>query len=335
MAPLVGADLAAARERLGRSLPEMAAALRIRLPYLAALEQGRLAELPGNAYALAFLRSYAAALGLDPSELSRRFKIEAAEVGGKAELAFPSPLPERGLPAGAFALLGLVLAVGAYAGWYHLSGEGRAPPEAVAPVPARLAPLAERALPPASAPVAVATAPSSATADAAPAAASGAAPADGATAASPNSNPPAVMAGLPSTSPRLTVAAADAGLSPSSAAAATPTASQQPPLSATQSAAGGASAVGLLVRATADAWIQVRDRTGQVLFSRILRAGESWPVPDVGSLLLTTGNAGGTELVLNGVATPPLGNPGAVRRDLTLDPDAVRSGRLAPIAATR
>lgn len=334
MAPLVGADLAAARERLGRSLPEMAAALRIRLPYLAALEQGRLTELPGNAYALAFLRSYAVALGLDPAELSRRFKIEAGEVGGKAELAFPSPLPERGLPAGAVALLGLVLAVGTYAGWYHLSGEGRAPPEAVAPVPARLAPLAERALPPASAPVVVASVPASATGDAVPVAGPGAAPADASTTASPISNPAEVTAGLPSTSPRLTAAATDAGLSPSSAAAATPAASQ-PPLSATQSGAGGTSAVGLLVRATADAWIQVRDRTGQVLFSRILRAGESWPVPDVGSLLLTTGNAGGTELVLNGVATPPLGNPGAVRRDLTLDPDAVRSGRLAPIAATR
>ena len=90
-----------------------------------------------------------------------------------------------------------------------------------------------------------------------------------------------------------------------------------------------------MVRASADSWIQVRDRAGQVLFSHILHAGESWPVPAGGNLLLTTGNAGGTELVLDGVLTASLGNPGVVRRDLPLDIDAVRGGRLAPVAATR
>ena len=117
-APRAGADLAAARERMGRSLPEMADMLRIRLPFLDALERGRLTDLPGSAYALGFLRTYALALGLDPVEMARRFKTEAAAIGRKTELAFPAPLPDRGLPAGALMLLGLVLAVGVYAGWY-------------------------------------------------------------------------------------------------------------------------------------------------------------------------------------------------------------------------
>ncbi|HEY6433689.1 MAG TPA: RodZ domain-containing protein [Acetobacteraceae bacterium] len=300
MAPRVGADLAAARERLGRTLPDMAAALCIRRPYLQALEQGHLSDLPGNAYALVFLRSYAAALGLDPDELSRRFKAEAAEVSRKADLVFPLPLPDRGLPAGVVALLCLVLAVGGYAAWYRLSGEGRLPAEAVAPVPARLAPLAEQATPPVTPPVVVAAVPPGVPASASPPGSTGA-------------------------------VATDPSLSPSSAAAATPTPTQ-PPASpdASQQQAG------LIVRASADAWIQVRDRSGQVLFSRILHAGESWPVPsDSSNLVLTTGNAGGTELVLDGTATPPLGNPGAVRRDLPLDPDAIRSGRLMPVTATR
>ncbi len=280
----------------------MAAALCIRLPYLQALEQGRLADLPGNAYALVFLRSYAAALGLDPDDLSRRFKGEAAEVSRKADLVFPLPLPDRGLPAGVVALLCLVLAVGGYAAWYRLSGEGRLPAEAVAPVPARLAPLAEQASPPVTPPVVVAAAPPSV-----PAAASAISPGP---------------AGTVSTDP---------SLSPSSAAAATPTPTQPP---ASQDASQ--QQTGLIVRASADAWIQVRDRSGQVLFSRILHAGESWPVPSGNSnLVLTTGNAGGTELVLDGTATPPLGNPGAVRRDLPLDPDAIRTGRLMPVTAAR
>jgi cytoskeleton protein RodZ len=71
-----------------------------------------------------------------------------------------------------------------------------------------------------------------------------------------------------------------------------------------------------------------------VLLSRILHAGETWPVPaDRAQLVLTTGNAGGTELVVDGAATPPLGNPGVVRRDLPLDPDLIRAGSPATGAA--
>src|ERR1700712_4936695 len=65
----VGTDLRAARERLGWSVEECAGALRIRREYLAALENGRCAGLPGPAYAAGFLRSYGRALGLDPDDL--------------------------------------------------------------------------------------------------------------------------------------------------------------------------------------------------------------------------------------------------------------------------
>ena len=87
--PAAGADLRAAGRRVGWSLPAMAGALRIRLPHLEALEEGRIGDLPGNAYALGFLRTYASALGLDPNEIARRFKAEAAAVNQKTELAFP------------------------------------------------------------------------------------------------------------------------------------------------------------------------------------------------------------------------------------------------------
>ena len=92
-APKAGADLRAARERLGWPLPDAAATLRIRAAYLTALEDGDLSQLPGNAYALGFLRSYARALGLDPEEMLRRFKAEAAEVSQRTELSFPAPVP--------------------------------------------------------------------------------------------------------------------------------------------------------------------------------------------------------------------------------------------------
>jgi cytoskeleton protein RodZ len=55
-------------------------------------------------------------------------------------------------------------------------------------------------------------------------------------------------------------------------------------------------------------------------------------VPAKGQLLLTTGNAGGTELLVDGVLAPSLGGDGAVRRDLALDPDQIRDGRAAAAA---
>jgi cytoskeleton protein RodZ len=77
--------------------------------------------------------------------------------------------------------------------------------------------------------------------------------------------------------------------------------------------------------------MQVRDRAGQVLLNRVLHPGDTWAVPIRANLLLTTGNAGGTELVVDGVATAPLGASGAVRRDLPLDADQIKDGKLAAI----
>ncbi len=84
----VGAELRAARLRLGWALPDVAQELRIRLPFLEAIEDGRVGDLPGAAYAVGFVRTYAGALGLDPDEVSRRFRAEAHEVNRKPELTF-------------------------------------------------------------------------------------------------------------------------------------------------------------------------------------------------------------------------------------------------------
>ena len=71
--------------------------------------------------------------------------------------------------------------------------------------------------------------------------------------------------------------------------------------------------------------MQVHDAKGAVVFGRLMRAGESWTVPDQPGLLLTTGNAGGTELVIGGVASAPLGAPGVVRHDVPLSGAGLRA----------
>jgi cytoskeleton protein RodZ len=311
-----GADLRAARERLGLSLQDVAFTLRIRQPHLEALEEGRISLLPGNAYALAFVRTYANALGLDAEEMVRRFRTEAAEFGRRTELVFPVPMPERGIPAGAVLLLGLVLAVGAYAGWYRLSGEGRLPAETVTAIPERLAPLAEQALPPP---------PSPATADASGTAVPKIVLADPATPGMLANPAPPVMAISPSSA-----AAAQLPFRPSDDPA---MASLSPTPAAVAPAPSAPDSNRVVLHASADAWLMVKDRGGAVVLNRTLKAGENWPVPPRTDLLLTTGNAGGTDILVDGAATPSLGGSGAVRRDLLLDPDQIKDGKLAAAVA--
>jgi Flp pilus assembly protein CpaB len=83
----------------------------------------------------------------------------------------------------------------------------------------------------------------------------------------------------------------------------------------------------IVLSATADAWMQVRDKSGQVLLSRTLHPGESWSVPARPQLVLTTGNAGGTDIRLAGVAMASLGPSGAVRRNIPLDPEFLMAGK--------
>jgi Flp pilus assembly protein TadD len=96
--------------------------------------------------------------------------------------------------------------------------------------------------------------------------------------------------------------------------------------------APAAAAPSIVLTATADAWMQVRDKSGQVLLSRILHPGESWSVPARPQLVLTTGNAGGTDILLAGVAIPPLGPSGAVRRNIPLDAGFLMAGKLPSTA---
>ncbi len=239
----VGSDLRAARERLGWNLPDLAAHLRIRLPFLQAIEEGRIEALPGNAYAVGFLRTYAQAVGLDPDEIARRFRAEAADVNRKTELSFPAPVPERGIPAGALILLGVVIVVGAYVGWYRMSANSALAPEPVAEVPARLAPLAET-----------------------------------------RSNP------IPATTIDPTSLAAVAMPKPVPApAAAAPPPQYGPPTPALDPVPVGTR---IVIRARLDTWMQVREKQGPVLLNRVMRAGETWPVPPKPQLLFTTANAG-------------------------------------------
>jgi hypothetical protein len=68
-----GAKMRRARERRGLSLAEIAAATKIAPAALEALERNDISRLPGGIFSRAFVRSYAAQVGLDPEATIREF----------------------------------------------------------------------------------------------------------------------------------------------------------------------------------------------------------------------------------------------------------------------
>jgi cytoskeleton protein RodZ len=79
--------------------------------------------------------------------------------------------------------------------------------------------------------------------------------------------------------------------------------------------------------------VQVRQAGGKVIYDHVLQPGESWIVPsDVGTVTLTTGNAGGLTLAADGAVTPVLGRVGAVRRAVPLNAQAIHDGSIVDTA---
>ena len=69
----IGAHLREARERAGITLRDVAAATKISVPALEALERNDIGRLPGGIFVRAFVRAYAKHVGLDPEDAVRRF----------------------------------------------------------------------------------------------------------------------------------------------------------------------------------------------------------------------------------------------------------------------
>ena len=120
----IGPSLREARIRRGIGLDRVEAATRIRTRYLEAIEDDRWDELPAEAYAKGFLRTYATYLELDPQQYLAAFRENRREVEEPI-----APLAERPyVPRRPRAPLFLVVALGlaavlAVAAWRLDTGE--------------------------------------------------------------------------------------------------------------------------------------------------------------------------------------------------------------------
>ena len=313
----VGQDLRAARLRRGDDLATVSRALKIRKEHLEALEEDRFDTLPGRAYAVGFVRSYANFLGLDPLQSVERFK---AEIAGRAEAlpsVGPAPEPETvRLPQG-WVVIGLVavFVIGYIA--YDLARsadnllrqQDTAVPAGVAPSPGPPAPVPQ--VPQRAAVAAPAAAlPANPVQPAAAAKASqiaggGAAPVNSATATVQQSP-------SPTTSPAS--APVTAATQPGPALAALPKGHAYGDMGHD---------VRVVLRASAATRILVQSADGHVLENRVLQPGDSYNVPNKVGLTLTTPNGGAVGVELDGQPMGYAAKGSHMAEALSLDPQAI------------
>lgn len=312
--------LAKRRDALGWKLTDIAEALRIRVEYLMALEAGSLEGLPGPAYAMGFLRAYADYLGFDGKDIVRRFKAEQTSLNAKPELTFPMPLTERGIPGSGLLLTALILVGLGYGTWYYLSSDKGAALPQVEAVPEQLAPKPAAAAAPVPAkPPSVATT----TAQPVPAPAAAAAAPVMSPVAPPVTQPttaaPAAPAPIAPVAPPVVAQAVPAPVSTPIDEPPAPTPATAPPPPAPVAASK------VVIVASATTWFQISENDKPIV-TRMLKAGESFAVPDRPGMSLWTGNAGGMHLVVNGTSLPSPGRPGEAKRHIRLDPESLLSG---------
>ncbi len=380
-----GQELREHREALGANLSDVSDILRIRRDFLEALESGQYDALPGEAYAVGFVRSYAKYLGLDADAMARQFKVELTGERPTARLDFLTPAAESRVPTAAIVFVAVLLVIAVYGLWYFFNARDVSVSNVVPEPPASLAGTTAPTTPPpgTEAPAASTAAqadPAKQGGGSKPAPSEGPLPAGGdtpagqasqagpasATPETPTANAGAAAPPKPGAQPearpatpespalssgpaRQAQATASQGDAAAQAAASKPPtpapvpparrpaapdqrpdqrlASAVPPKPAAPPArpADKLALPRIVLRAKSDSWVEVRTATGDLVISRVLTQGTTYSVPPRPGLKLTTGNAGGLEILVDGVALPPLGAAGRVRRDIALDPDRLKS----------
>jgi cytoskeleton protein RodZ len=321
-APLdtVGQELRAARLRRGDDLATVSRSLKIRKDHLEAVEEDRMESLPGKTYAIGFVRSYAGYLGLDAGETVERYKQEISGRHDEHSLTLaPMPDEHRRLPHGWRIVAGIVVLAVGY-GVYHLLSAGSAPQivppppslnppkvAAVAPKPVTPPPVApqQSAMPSPAAKDVASPAPSTATTAPAP-------PADNPLAA----QMPAPAANKPAAGP---TAQPSATPSPEIVGDAT---SPAPSKAATVYGKNNHNSR-VVLKAKADTHIMVRAPNGAVYINRNLKAGDSYQLPNMVGLTLSTTNAGAVEVDLDGQAMGLVGSDQQNADNMSLDPQTI------------
>ena len=335
----VGAELRDARRRLGVDLETAASDLNIRADYLIGLERNDHAALPGLAYAIGFVRSYASYVGLDPAKMARRFREETSKSPVKQDYTWLKPIEQNRITRGLVLVLSLAIAGSAYTAWYYRTADVRKPAAA-----------ADAAIIRGAAPVSAARAD-----EAGKTAGTVRPPGSGVysdeDAGADTTAPPARddNAGLPASARPDGTLEDGAGAQWEVETAALPPgtsvfipsgdtarpgrdAARDPESQSTAPTPAPAPAPAIILKALGLVWIRVRDPgTGRVVVEGIMKPGNEITLPDKAGLVLDAGRPNQIEFSIGGKSAGLAGASAAVRHDISLDPD--RLNRAA--AATR
>lgn len=313
--PSAGEQLRAVREAKGMSSAEVARSLKLSTRQVEALEAGDWAGLPGQTFIRGFIRNYARLLHLDPDVLVRDLDprlmpdFPRLDVSSSISAALPrtSGPQRRDLVVVFTGLLLVVLAVLAFfftppdfwqsqfAEWSAGAAHSDTPAAESAQTTESAEPSVPNAEPAPGAPAPEPAAPAAPAAMSAPAPAGTPVPVSTRSAgagltqvASPGaaSTPQAAAQPLtrPSTNPAPVPSAPQAVQAPLQAVAASAAASAA-------SSAPADRAGGVQLAFTQPSWVEIRDRSGQIIFSQLNPAGSQRYVEGVPPFVLVIGNA--------------------------------------------
>ena len=68
----------------------------------------------------------------------------------------------------------------------------------------------------------------------------------------------------------------------------------------------------MVLKATGNSWVEIEDMEGNILMTRLMRPGETYVVPKINGLTFNTGNAGALSLSQGDVIVPKLGEVGEI-----------------------
>lgn len=134
----IGDALRQTRIHYGQTLDDVEKSLRIRACQIDAIERGDLATLPGRAYAIGFVRSYADYLGVDGAAAVRLFKAQYMDGQAKDSLSFPVIHSETKVPSLLFITLSLFVFTFLVIHWQSARNKNLPMREEITKVPALL-----------------------------------------------------------------------------------------------------------------------------------------------------------------------------------------------------
>lgn len=298
----VAKTLREAREEKGEGILQISERLRIRAAYLLAIEEGRYRDLPGDTYAVGFVRAYAHYLGLDSGEIVRHLKREVSISGRSTSLVFPTPLSGTGAPKGLVLLFSAFLTIAVYSAWYMVSYRPGPPAQPTLVENQMLAPATLRVVIEESVTATVEErAEEELTAERVTPVTSGMAIAT-------TSTEKLDLQTFGEITPLLEDAL------------------PEEPVSASGLPIEESISTMIVLRGKSDTWIEVRDEMGRSVMAGVLGEGKIYRPPLQRGLTLAVGDAMGIEILIGGQAAPSLGERGAVLRRVLLDPTRLKAG---------